>query len=456
MFVIARHSKIKSTGELRAALKHNCREQNTPNADPSKTPLNGGDNVTVDGAMGKYRQLLGDHKARKNAVHAVEYMFSASPEWFKDKDRTQVLDYLRDCTNYVRDKFTAQNVISVRYHFDETTPHAHVIVIPMHQGKLNAKHYIGGSRAVAQQFQQDIGKLGQRHGLQRGQQGSKASHTTIQEFYATASQDQRDIVALALKAKGQKNAERINGAALTTAAKAMKEANKKAGQYHAQLGGIKTQLAETKSLLKQVKADHAKALKDATMSHDKEARKLRGEIDQLNKQVVALTNDRNRWKTRAKKADENAEKLWLEKNAKYLENLEKDRYANRKNRRENEKKAEYLELESATLSREREELEETKDRLYAKHDELNERLDQTVTLSHETVEIPQTLDPAARKKLLAGLRDVIHQHEKDENQKAFLKAAKQAAQTHSNPDPLHTPSPEPEKRQKRKSGPTMG
>lgn len=447
MFVIARHSKIKSTGELRAALKHNCREQPTPNADPEKTPLNGGDNVTVNGAMKRYRELLGDHKARKNAVHAVEYMFSASPEWFANKDRTQVLDYLRDCTNYVRDKFTSKNVISVRYHFDETTPHAHVVVVPMHEGKLNARHYIGGSRAVAQAFQADIGKLGQRHGLQRGQEGSTATHTTIQEFYKMVEEiggDKQAVLKLINRGKSkEQNAENL-GKIRNDSAKALKEANKKAGQYHAQLGGIKTQLAETKSLLKQTKAEHAKALKSATLSHNKEAKKLRSEIDKLNKQVVSLTNDRNRWKTRAKKADENAEKLWLEKNAKYLENLEKDRHSNLKNRRENEKRAEYLELESETLSREREELEETKSRLENMEMVLAKRLDKTVKMSHEIIEIPQTLDPAARKKLRDGLRDVIHKHDKE------------AAQAHSDPDPIHTPSPEPEKRQKRKSGPTMG
>src|SRR5690554_2409755 len=236
MFVIARHSKIKSTGELRASLKHNCREQNTPNADPEKTPLNGGDNVTVNGAMKRYRALLGDHKARKNAVHAIEYMFSASPEWFKDKDRTQVLDYLRDCTNYVKDKYGVKNVISVRYPFDETTPHAHVVVVPMHNQKLNAKHYIGGSRAVAQEFQKDIGKLGQRHGLQRGQEGSTASHTTVQEFYKMVEEiggDKQEVLKLINRGKLKEQNEENLGKVRNDSAKVVKAANKRAGEYHA-------------------------------------------------------------------------------------------------------------------------------------------------------------------------------------------------------------------------------
>lgn len=453
MYVIARHSKIKSAGELRAALRHNCREQYTPNADPKKTPLNGGDNVTVSGAMGKYRQLLGDHKPRKNAVHAVEYMFSASPEWFANKDRSEVLEYLRDCTNYVKAKYGAENVISVRHHFDETSPHTHVVVVPMSHGKLNAKHYLGGSKAVAQQFQHDIGKIGEKYGLQRGQEGSRATHTSIKEFQAIVAEvggDYKKMMELIKKGRQAERTEQLNGKAMTTAAKALKEANKKAGQYHTQLDGTKAQLAETKSLLKQIKAEHAEALKAATKSHDKEALKLKKEIDQLNKQVVSLTKDRERWKQRFKKAEETADARWLEKNAEYIEKLKEDERRNRHDRRKIDETMSRIEQVESDLTEKQEKVERT----FANAAESAAKvIAESATMSHDTVKLP------------AGVaEEVMFKNEFDEivtryAAKAAAKAARSAQnalESNASSDPLPTPSPEPEKRTRRKSGPTMG
>ena len=108
------------------------------------------------------------------------------------------------------------------------------------------------------------------------------------------------------------------------------------------------------------------------------------------------------------------------------------------------------------MSREREELEDTKNRLETKESELDQRLDQTVTMSHDIVRIPDTVDPKAKEKLLNNIGEAIQQHHKEQHKAMLLQAVKQAPQATTAPAQLHTPSPEPEKRTRRKSGPTMG
>ena len=50
-------------------------------------------------------------------------------------------------------------------------------------GRLNAKKYIGGSRHTLSQMQTDFAVEVKDLGLDRGIQGSKAKHTSIQEYY---------------------------------------------------------------------------------------------------------------------------------------------------------------------------------------------------------------------------------------------------------------------------------
>ena len=82
-FAIMRAKKLNSMGTVAAALQHCYRDRETPNADQERTPDN--DHLaarSTDEAMGKLRERLPE-KRRKDAVLAVEYVMSASPEWWQ-------------------------------------------------------------------------------------------------------------------------------------------------------------------------------------------------------------------------------------------------------------------------------------------------------------------------------------------------------------------------------------
>lgn len=190
-YAILRTEKLKSGIAMRRSLQHAFREQETPNADPSRTPENthiGASNVGE--ALGKFNDRLAtQQKVRKNAVLAVEYLITASPEAMADKSREAQDAYFRDALAWLEEKHGKANVLYAGIHRDEKTPHMYAYVVPIDQrGKLNCRAFLGGSDAL-RQMQTDFAQVvGQQHGLERGIEGSKARHTSIQQYYSRAVQ----------------------------------------------------------------------------------------------------------------------------------------------------------------------------------------------------------------------------------------------------------------------------
>ena len=189
-FVILRTQKLKSGAAIQRSMKHAFRAQTTPNADPSRTPDNthiGAQNV-AEGLANFNARLGTQDKVRKNAVLAIEYLISGSPDDIKGKTREQQDAYFRDALKWLEDKHGKANVVYAGIHRDETTPHMYAYVVPLDQrGKLNCRAFLGGSKALTQMQTEFAKDVGQAHGLQRGIEGSRARHTTVQQYYARAS-----------------------------------------------------------------------------------------------------------------------------------------------------------------------------------------------------------------------------------------------------------------------------
>jgi len=180
-FCILRTAKMRSAGSLVRSLQHNSRERPPPNADPEKQGFNrfGTDKVTnisepVSAVMQRYKAQLPE-KVRKNAIHAIELVMTASPEFAGSWS-----DYLKACDQWAIKNFGGkENVLHVAHHHDETTPHTHMLIMPLHEGKLNSKHFIGGHRDRMREIQDDFYKsVGREFGLDRGlsKEDTKAQH----------------------------------------------------------------------------------------------------------------------------------------------------------------------------------------------------------------------------------------------------------------------------------------
>ncbi len=186
-FAIMRCSKLKSLGNVAASLEHCFRTRDTPNADPDKTKDNYNFRAgSYDAAYAKIKNLLPE-KRRKDAVICVEYVMTASPDWWRYADKAAREKFCRNSIEWLEDKYGKENVVVATIHNDETTPHLSAFVVPLKDGKLNAKSFIG-SRSL---LQQDQTSYAAKVGLTRGIMGSKAEHKEIKDYYGALKADIR-------------------------------------------------------------------------------------------------------------------------------------------------------------------------------------------------------------------------------------------------------------------------
>lgn len=192
-FAIMRCKKLASMGSVAGALKHCYRERETPNADPERTPTNEHAAATsTDEAMGRMRALLPE-KRRRDAVLAVEYLMTASPEWWQEASRKQQDEFFRRSRQWLADKYGADRVVTSTIHRDETSPHLSAFVVPLtRDGRLSAKAFIGG-RQKMRDDQTSYAAAVADLGLSRGIEGSRARHQSIRDYYAALKQPVADL-----------------------------------------------------------------------------------------------------------------------------------------------------------------------------------------------------------------------------------------------------------------------
>lgn len=187
-FAIMRCKKLSGMGSVAASLKHCFRERDTPNADPDRSHKNMHLVAhSTDEAMGKLREKLPE-KRRKDAVLAIEYVLSASPEWWSKADSGQRVDFYQSSMGWLAEKYGRENILVSSVHLDEKTPHMSVFVVPITKdGRLSAKEFVG-NRTKMSNDQSSYAEAVKHLGLVRGIEGSKAHHTRLKAHYNALGQ----------------------------------------------------------------------------------------------------------------------------------------------------------------------------------------------------------------------------------------------------------------------------
>ena len=217
-FAIMRAKKLATMGSVASSMQHNFRERETPNADPERTPENEHLQAkTTDEAMGKLRELLPE-KRRKDAVLAVEYVMSASPEWWKTATEAQQKAFFEKSQAWLADKYGKENILVASIHRDETSPHMSAFVVPMTaDGRLSAKEFMG-NRDKMRKDQTTFAERMADLGLERGIEGSKATHQRISTHYNAIENASKSVPQITVdelkpqKLKGETLAEKVFGA----------------------------------------------------------------------------------------------------------------------------------------------------------------------------------------------------------------------------------------------------
>lgn len=194
-FAILRVAKVHTKRQLQAAADHNNRstEQGTEHARADGAAgLVAGDRDAVR-AWSERMQGAGldpDKPQRKGAVVALEWVASASPEFWATASQAQREEWAADTFAFIQGEAGSKgNVLAAWWHDDESTPHMHVLSIPLvekerkplgrvRKGRerapatkgwgLAAKDIIGGSSDRLVRLQDDYAEAVAHHGLARG------------------------------------------------------------------------------------------------------------------------------------------------------------------------------------------------------------------------------------------------------------------------------------------------
>jgi hypothetical protein len=218
MHAIIRTQKHKSIQSLQSREAHTYRKRETPNADPARKSKNkllfGREDYAIfcDDKLKNYEQA--GNKIRKDGVLAIEYLLTASPEFFTGgplHDRqSRLKKWGESQVDFLKKMHGEENILCIYLHLDEKTPHIEAYILPIDpKGKLNCKHFLGSPSKLSK-LQTDYAKHNERFGLSRGVQGSRANHEEVKNFYADIQQapkvTKREIInALIISPPGMKD-----------------------------------------------------------------------------------------------------------------------------------------------------------------------------------------------------------------------------------------------------------
>lgn len=185
MFCIMRTEKRKRT-DITGIQKENTRtatEYNnkvSPGMDVFNVVLKESDNWLQD--INNEIKAAGA-KARSNSVLALDTIYTASPNFFQGKTNQQNDDFFKDCLQFHQEHFG--HIISAVIHYDETTPHLHVVSVPLTKdGRLSARDVIGNKSKMSKTQDSFFEQVGRGYGLERGVHmdgQEKKQHISAQE-----------------------------------------------------------------------------------------------------------------------------------------------------------------------------------------------------------------------------------------------------------------------------------
>ena len=214
---------------------------------------------------------------RKDAVLMASFVVGSDREFFKGLDEYEQNCFFRDCVNFFIDRYGRRNIISAVVHNDETTPHMHLNLIPIKDGRLCAKDLL--NRNELSKLQTDFyEQVGKRWGLQRGKEGSTASHLSTAEFKAKCIVDEAWDKSTEILSSAGKRVQ----AELATMEKAVQKADE---HFTDTMKEISTAKAERDKIIEErnAEADYSQALEDAKQG------KFAFSKSGLRNQIIVLT-----------------------------------------------------------------------------------------------------------------------------------------------------------------------
>lgn len=290
MFCIMRTEKRKRTDlggiqreNTRTATKYNNKVE--PGMDVFNVVLKASDNWLQD--INNEIKAAGA-KPRANSVLALDTIYTASLEFFQERTNAENDKFFQDCLKFHNEHFG--HIISAVIHYDETTPHLHVISVPLTKdNRLSARDVIGNKAKMSKTQDAFFEQVGRGYGLERG------IHMDGQEKKQHISAQEHELHEIKQQiAREQEKLEAIEHSEETARTRAQ-EFKQKAAELQKQIEQLQEERTKQHNSLKMLSASKVnmqKELKtlDYTLQEKKgEFEAITGNIKQAQKDLKALS-----------------------------------------------------------------------------------------------------------------------------------------------------------------------
>ena len=171
---IFRLAAMKGKSVILDALKHNKRTLQAErgagaNINASKSHLNysltGDDTPEVIDRSAKVQiTKAGIDRLRINQVMGVEVLFSLPI----DRHTHDTRQFFTDCFDWVKLSFKGE-LLSFDVHLDESAPHAHAVILPLVDGKMQGSQMIGNKGNLMRLINKFHTEVARHHGLSRNE-----------------------------------------------------------------------------------------------------------------------------------------------------------------------------------------------------------------------------------------------------------------------------------------------
>ena len=278
MFCIMRTEKRKRT-DLGGIQKENTRTATEYNNKviPGMDILN----VTLRESNNWLRDIDNEIKTagartRSNSVLALDTLYTASSEFFQGKTNEENDTFFRDCLKFHERHFG--HIISAVIHYDETTPHLHVISVPLTQdGRLSARDVIGNKAKMSKAQDEFFEQVGKGYGLERG------IHMDGQEKKKHISAQEHELREIRQKiARGQEELEAVEHSVETARTRAQ-TARQTATELQKQVEQLQEERVKQHNSLKMLSASKT--------DRQKKLKKINNNIRQKQHEFEAITRD---------------------------------------------------------------------------------------------------------------------------------------------------------------------
>ena len=213
---------------------------------------------------------------RSNSVVALDTLYTASPAFFEGKTQEQTEKFFRDCLQFHQKRFG--HIISAVVHYDETTPHLHIVSVPLTaDGRLSAREIVGNKKNISRMQDEFFEQVGRDYGLERGTRSDgqeKKKHISAQEH------ELREIRQKI--ARGQEELEAVEHSVETARTRAQ-TARQTATELQKQVEQLQEERVKQHNSLKMLSASKT--------DRQKELKKINNNIRQKQHEFEAITRD---------------------------------------------------------------------------------------------------------------------------------------------------------------------